>query len=102
MDNTEHTDVLIIGSGPAGISTALHLLQSDASWGERMVIVDKATHPREKLCGGGVTRTGEAVLTNLGLPFETEHVFIKELRFVYRGSAYALYDDPVFRISRWL
>jgi geranylgeranyl reductase family protein len=100
MNNPTHTDVLIIGAGPAGISTALHLLQTDPNWAGRMAVVDKATHPREKLCGGGVTRTGEAVLTNLGLPFEAEHVFIKELHFVYRGSAYALYDDPVFRITR--
>ncbi|HHJ07311.1 MAG TPA: hypothetical protein ENK24_07410 [Anaerolineae bacterium] len=100
MNNTTHTDALIIGAGPAGISTALHLLQTNPNWAGRMAIVDKATHPREKLCGGGVTRSGEAVLTRLGLPFEPEHIFVKELRFVYRGSVYTLYDDPVFRITR--
>jgi len=100
MNNITPTDVLIIGAGPAGISTALHLLQLDPAWAGRMAIVDKATHPREKLCGGGVTRSGEAVLTRLGLPFEPEHVFVKELRFAYRGRVNALRDDPAFRITR--
>ncbi|MFW6097498.1 MAG: FAD-dependent monooxygenase, partial [Chloroflexota bacterium] len=48
-------DVLIVGSGPSGMSTALHLVQADAGWAERILVVDKAVHPREKLCGGGVT-----------------------------------------------
>ncbi len=28
-------DLIIIGSGPAGISTALHLLQQDPGWADR-------------------------------------------------------------------
>jgi 2-polyprenyl-6-methoxyphenol hydroxylase-like FAD-dependent oxidoreductase len=41
-------DVLIVGSGPSGTSTALHLVQQDPSWAERIVVVDKASSsPRE-------------------------------------------------------
>jgi hypothetical protein len=38
--------VAIVGAGPAGLSTALHLLQIDPSWAERMLVLEKAAHPR--------------------------------------------------------
>ncbi|MCP4687789.1 MAG: NAD(P)/FAD-dependent oxidoreductase [Desulfobacterales bacterium] len=100
MPGNLQTDVLIMGAGPAGVSTALHLVQADPAWRRRILLVDKAMHPREKLCGGGVTLPGEAILSRLGLEFEPAHTRVRELRFVYRGRAYALYGDPLFRITR--
>ena len=44
-------DVIVIGAGPAG-STAAYLL---ASKGFRVLILDKDTFPRDKLCGGLLT-----------------------------------------------
>ncbi|MCK4826999.1 FAD-dependent monooxygenase, partial [bacterium] len=61
----QEIDLLIIGSGPAGLSTALHLLQQDSGWAKRMILVDKASHPRPKLCAGGVTRIGLKTLRDL-------------------------------------
>ncbi|GAG04425.1 unnamed protein product, partial [marine sediment metagenome] len=52
MEAVEHVDVLIVGSGPAGTSTALHLVRQDPDWAWKIVVIDKAVHPREKLCGG--------------------------------------------------
>lgn len=100
MEKIEQVDVLIVGSGPAGMSTALHLVKADPAWAGRIVVVDKAVHPREKLCGGGITRLGEDVLTGLGLSFEPAHVPVRELRLVYRNRAFAVRDEPVFRITR--
>jgi flavin-dependent dehydrogenase len=82
------------------MSTALHLVQANPNWARRVVAVDKAVHPREKLCGGGVTKLGEDVLHNLGLSFEPAHVPVRELRFVYQNRMYAIRDDPVFRVVR--
>ena len=100
MSKVETIDVLIIGSGPAGTSTALHLLKSDPAWAGRIIIVDKAVHPREKLCGGGLTHLGQNILADLGLELEPRHFEVKEARLVYRGQSYSFYGDPVFRIVR--
>ena len=91
-------DILIVGSGPAGSSTALHLLQQDPAWAGRILLVDKAIHPREKLCGGGITHLGENVLTRLGLPFEPPNFEVREVRLVYQNESYSFRGNPAFRI----
>lgn len=44
-------DVVISGAGPAGCSSALFLAQK----GYRVLLLDKATFPREKVCGDSIT-----------------------------------------------
>jgi geranylgeranyl reductase family protein len=44
-------DVAIVGAGPAGSTAAYRL----ASAGASVLLLDKATFPRDKPCGGGVT-----------------------------------------------
>ena len=47
----ERYDAAVIGAGPAGSVTAIHL----ARGGARVLLVDKARFPRDKPCGGGLT-----------------------------------------------
>ncbi len=96
----EKVDALIVGSGPSGTSTALHLLQQNPEWSKRIALVDKATHPRQKLCGGGVTHMGQNILADLGLPFEPNNFEIREVKLVYRDKSYSFYGNPVFRVTR--
>lgn len=100
MTQIEQVDVLIVGSGPSGMSTALHLAQRDPSWAQRIVVVDKAVHPREKLCGGGVTHLGVDVLARLGLDFEPQHFMVREARLVYEDKTYSFFGNPAFRVTR--
>jgi geranylgeranyl reductase family protein len=51
MRPVERYDVAVIGAGPAGSVTAIHL----ARGGARVLLVDKAKFPRDKPCGGGLT-----------------------------------------------
>jgi len=98
---SEFFDVMIVGSGPAGTSTALHLLQRDPAWGSRLLILEKERHPREKLCGGGLTRYGESLLGELGvLPLGVPHVNIREVRLRFEELTLVIHRDPIFRIAR--
>lgn len=92
------TTVAIVGSGPAGLSTALHLVQMDPSWAQRLVVVDAARHPREKLCGGGLTHYGERILQRLGLQPPEPHVRVNEAVIRHRRQSFTLRADPVFRV----
>jgi 2-polyprenyl-6-methoxyphenol hydroxylase-like FAD-dependent oxidoreductase len=57
------TEIAVVGSGPAGATTALLL----ARHGHRVVVVDRARFPRDKACGEGLMPPGVAVLRRLGL-----------------------------------
>jgi len=93
-------DLIVIGSGPAGVSTALHLLQRDQSWAQRMILLDKDAHPRHKLCGGGVTRIGLETLQGLGfdLPLPIPHEEVNEIRLLYRGREIRGRGRPEFLV----
>ncbi|GJF32050.1 hyaluronate lyase [Kitasatospora sp. NE20-6] len=43
-------DVVVVGAGPAGSSAAY----AAATQGRRVLLLDKAEHPRYKTCGGGI------------------------------------------------
>ncbi len=94
----EPIDLLIIGAGPAGISTALHLIQSNPAWRERMIVLEKDAHPRHKLCGGGVTRYGLRVLKSLNLPspLPLPQIPIEDARLVYKNWVVHVRGKPEF------
>ncbi len=56
-------DVLIAGAGPAGSIAALVLARA----GMRVLLVDRAVFPRDKLCGDTVNPGALALLAGLGL-----------------------------------
>ena len=54
-------DVLVVGAGPAGIAAALELRRL----GRDVVVIDKATFPRDKCCGDGLTTGALRALAEL-------------------------------------
>jgi flavin-dependent dehydrogenase len=65
-------DVAIVGGGPAGISTALHL--QAAAPGARVVVLEKAHYPREKICAGGIGARAFRLLDKIGVDVVCPHV----------------------------
>jgi len=60
---TDRFDVAIVGGGPAGSTAAYYL----ASRGRRVVVIDKARFPREKVCGDGLTPRAVKCLHEMGV-----------------------------------
>ncbi len=56
-------DVIIIGAGPAGSATAYYLAQGGIS----VAVLEKATMPRDKICGDGLTPAAVAELLLMGM-----------------------------------
>ncbi len=77
-------DIIIIGGGPAGLSTALNLLKIDPNFASKILVLEKEHYPRPKLCAGGLVIDAEILLQNLGLDVsEIPHVDGTALHFNY-------------------
>ncbi len=73
-------DVIIIGSGPAGTATALNLLRADPTLARSILLLDKAVHPREKICAGGLIPHTLDCLNALEIPLSVPHVQVNRAR----------------------
>jgi flavin-dependent dehydrogenase len=60
---TYDTDLLIVGGGPGGLTTALHARRQGLS----VIVVEPRESPIDKACGEGLMPAGLAELTSLGV-----------------------------------
>lgn len=86
-------DVLILGGGPAGLSTALHFQQlsphliRSPQGTSRVLLLEKGHYPRPKLCAGGLVADAEVILAGLGLDVsEVPHVDASTAHFDFAGK----------------
>ena len=87
-------DVVVVGSGPAGISTAIHLCQQLPSLQDRLIVLEKSCHPREKPCGGGLSAYAESWLGRLGINLPDTSLEIKRVRIIFDRNQYSEYVLP--------
>src|SRR4051795_9614170 len=59
-------DLIVVGAGPAGTAAAITARRR----GLEVLMLDKATFPRDKTCGDGLTTGALRLLERLGLPLE--------------------------------
>lgn len=96
-------DVIIVGSGPAGSSTALHLAHLNPRLAERTLVIERDKHPRHKLCGGACVPEVDLILSRLGLDYrEVPHVDVDWAWLTFRGRGFPLRfnRDFAFRVVR--
>ena len=64
--DARQADVIVVGAGPAGASTAYHL----ANAGLDVLLLEKASFPRDKICGDGLTPRAVRQLVSMGLDLD--------------------------------
>jgi geranylgeranyl reductase family protein len=75
-------DAVVVGGGPGGAAAAYHLARA----GRRVLVVDKARFPREKVCGDGLTPRAVRELDAMGVVTDTaEWARVDGLRIVGAG-----------------
>jgi len=70
----ERFPIIIVGSGPAGTATALALHRNDPALARDVLLLDKARHPRPKVCAGGLIPAGRRWLAEHDVPLDVPHV----------------------------
>ena len=84
----ETADVIVVGAGPAGSATAAYLSMS----GLDVLLLEKTTFPREKVCGDGLTPRAVKELITLGIPTPEQDGWIRNhgLRIIGGGMRLSL------------
>ena len=82
---------MVVGAGPAGSTAAFRL----ARGGARVLLADKATFPRDKPCGGGLTHRALRLLPFSIDPVVEEEVDIFELGLGYRRRFVRRTNQPM-------
>jgi geranylgeranyl reductase family protein len=72
-DVADAADVIIVGAGPGGSTTAAYL----AAAGLDVLLLEKSSFPREKVCGDGLTPRAVKELVALGIPTREEDGWIR-------------------------
>jgi menaquinone-9 beta-reductase len=82
--SSDTADVIVVGAGPGGSAAAYHL----ATAGLDVLLLEKTSFPREKVCGDGLTPRAVKALTAMGIPVEPGDGWLinKGLRIIGGGG----------------
>jgi len=84
-------DAIIIGAGPAGCASALFLHRA----GYKIIVLDRAVFPRDKVCGEFVSPAADSILNDLGVLNSIEAEKPERVRGVFISS----YEGPELGID---
>jgi menaquinone-9 beta-reductase len=85
MSGACDADLVVVGGGPAGASTALHLVRREGIRPDRVVVLDRARFPREKPCAGAISSFGVLALEAVGVGIDVPFVRMRGLRVLTPG-----------------
>ena len=73
-------EIIIVGSGPAGAATALGIVARSPTLAAGTTMLERAVHPRDKTCAGGVIPKGVRLLRDLGLGLDVPRAHVDAAR----------------------
>ncbi|MGI8697948.1 MAG: geranylgeranyl reductase family protein, partial [Mycobacteriales bacterium] len=79
-------DVVVVGAGPGGSAAAYHL----ACTGLDVLLLEKATFPRDKVCGDGLTPRSVKSLVTMGIDTRPEAGWIRNRGLRILGGGHRL------------
>src|SRR3954468_16390385 len=82
-------DVIVVGAGPAGSTTAYHLAKS----GLDVLLLEKTAFPREKVCGDGLTPRATKQLVAMGIDISEEAGWLRNRGLRIMGGGHRLELD---------
>jgi 2-polyprenyl-6-methoxyphenol hydroxylase-like FAD-dependent oxidoreductase len=98
---SDDADVIVVGAGPGGSSAAYHLARA----GLDVLVLEKSTFPREKVCGDGLTPRAVKQLVGMGIALEPADGWFpnKGIRIIGGGARIELDwpSCPATRASAW-
>lgn len=97
-DQTLDYELMIVGGGPAGISTWLHLKKYAPELADHTLLIEKEVFPRDKLCAGGVGGWSADVLEHLEVELDIPSLFISDVEFRFGDETFHLHHPNFFRI----
>lgn len=89
---------MIVGAGPAGTSTWLHLKKYAPELADHTVVIDKAVFPRHKLCGGGVWGWSEDIFRQLDIDINISALSLSDVEFRFRHQTWLFHSEIPFRM----
>ena len=88
LPDMKNYDALVIGMGPAGATAAYELSRAGLS----VLAIEKHTHPRYKVCGGGLSVRIEQLLDPAFKAVVEQTIF--GIQFSYRGQESISIESP--------
>jgi len=83
---SDDADVVVVGAGPGGSATAYWA----AAAGLDVLLLDKASFPRDKVCGDGLTPRAVAELARMGVAIREEDGWIRNRGLRVHGGGHTI------------
>lgn len=97
-DNLLKCPIMIVGAGPAGISTWRHLQKEAPQLARCSIVIEKAAFSRDKLYRGGLSPLDADVLAYLRVDLDMPSLSDSDQEFRFGKEIDRLHQDNYFRV----